>query len=215
MPVLANFETIWVIIIIFSVISQIVKSIKKGKTQTPGVTPGSQRDNGEGDYKAPDEALQEFLKSLTGQSTPERTAPPPSATQEPWTPVVTRPLSASHRTESTPRRPISAPRGQQRHPRSDQHFTKPPAHLPAPVRETPRTAPMQTLYQATEYGRRTDVAPDVVIERASPGRTAEGLSLFDELRRDLASSRSSRKAMLLREILGPCAALRAFPDANS
>lgn len=96
MPVLANFEAIWVVIIAVSVIAQIVKGLKKiAAQQAPGSKPHppmrtsnsapSGNRNGLDDNQQvilPRDALQAFLRNLAGDSAlpsqPVRVIKPPA-----------------------------------------------------------------------------------------------------------------------------------------
>lgn len=96
MPVLANFEAIWVVIIVISVIAQIVKGLKKAAAQqapenkpaypmrAPNSTLVGNSSALEGDQQEilPKDALQAFLRNLAGesaiQSPPVRVVKPPA-----------------------------------------------------------------------------------------------------------------------------------------
>ena len=108
MPVLANIELIWVIIVIISVIAQIRKGMKKATGQPGKPTPGGQDAAPEREpYVAPDEALREFLESLAGK--PSRTEPPatPRPAVAPQPAVVQRPRR--HPARRMPSAPPAAP----------------------------------------------------------------------------------------------------------
>jgi len=122
MPVLANFEVIWVVIIVISVIAQIVKGLKKVAAQQAQVTQPAAR--------------------------PQRLPSPP---------------------------PVALP-------------IMPRAEPPAPLK--------------TE-----DVAPAVTLEEM-PHKQVGNAFILLEIKQGLRDRNSIRKAVIMREILGPPLALR-------
>lgn len=200
MPVLANIEAIWIIIVIVSVIAQIVKGAKKiSGPKQPGVGPDrtSGGNAGQRDFVAPDAALQDFLKSLTGESAVtviESPKPRPQTPMRAAGPASARSAALQPQRRPPPRRVIN-----------------PPAHRPiqAPAITAvppPLQVPARTYMPVVFH---TEESTEVTLEStASTGLPAHSSLLGEELRRDLASIHSVRKAILLREILGPPLALR-------
>lgn len=191
MPVLAKIEVIWVIIIVFSVIAQIVKGIKKVSAQAPGKKPGSQgptppqpaSQTGK-DFVAPDQALREFLQNLSGY------APSP-----------------------TPMPSVPAPPPQSLAQQNQRRIIKPPSHFPAApgkrpslqAQPTKRYIPTPTPAASNSY---KEEAPPVMLEILSP-TPAIALELeIESLRKELSTPSSARKAIIMREILGPPLAFR-------
>lgn len=186
MPVLANSDIIWVIIVIVSVIAQLVKGAKKVASQAQVKSTGadgagsSVKGGGQKpDFVAPDEALQEFLRSLGGGQKPAGGPSAPSPVQA-----------------------ISATRGiSGAWPRKSVRANRPP--IGPPIQETP-------LSKSSEVCTAGDltIQEDVVLEKTSPGTRTTASILGEAIRKDLSDTEAIRKAIMLREILGPPVALR-------
>lgn len=184
MPVLANMDVIFVIIVIVSVISQIIKGAKKVTSQAPGTPSGSGSPKpvdavGEQrDFVAPDDALQEFLRTLGSGEKPAARAAAASPIQKK---SARRGLvQAQAAVKNTPRRKV--------------------------VREVkPQALPISipTVVQAP----RDHVQEAVVLEKFAARRTNASI-LGDAIRKDLLNADAIRKAIVLREVLGPPVALR-------
>jgi len=183
MPVLANIEAIWVAIIIISVIAQIVKGARKVASQAPGkstgqgeATPGG-LDGERREFVAPDEALQDFLRTLTGEK------------------PVSRPAAASPVQATSRRRGLSQP------PAAVQTPPRPPVRRETGSPAMPKRSPAVTRTTAG------NVQDAVVLEKLSTRKTAASI-LGEAIRKDLSNAVAIRKAIILREVLGPPVALR-------
>jgi hypothetical protein len=187
MPVRANIEIIWVIIVIISVIAQVIKGARKVASQAPGTNNGADETlpGGKGvnaqkrEFIAPDEALQDFLRTLGGGQKPAAKPTAPS------------PVQAKSPTRGISRQQVK-PGRQAYQPVSNQTIPAMPRHKPADA--------------APAYVQ--SVQDSVVLEKTSSGRqTAAGI-LGLAIRKDLSDAESIRKAIVLREVLGPPIALR-------
>lgn len=181
MPVIANSEAIWVIIIIVSVIAQIVNAAKKATTRqaqgrghkypiqtlnAASVENKNDVEDGQQEIVPPADALQEFLRNLAGESVPPR---PPVTTARP---------------------PIDA-----RYDRQPVRVIKPPAYFPerpAPQMFAPPSPEAKPVIQET--------APPVTLDD-TPRKPPRAGSLAEELKRELRDCKNLRKAILLREII--------------
>ncbi len=187
MTVLANIEVIWVVIII-SVIVQVIKGVKKVASQAQGKNTGADGAGSGGkaggqkpDFVAPDEALQEFLRTLGGGQKPAAR------------PIAPRPVQAK-----SPTRGVSQPQAQAR------RRMHPPAVSNQPIPATPRYEPVH--HAAPAYTQSVQEA--VVLEKTPSDRTTAASIFIDAIRKDLSDAEAIRKAIVLREILGPPLALR-------
>ncbi len=183
MPVLANIEVIWVIIVIVSVIAQIVKSAKKGAAQAPGKATGAGESpprgtNGQNrEFVAPDEALQDFLRTLSGEKPAAKTA------------------------AASPVQAISRRRGLSQSRAAAQTQPRPSAmrdNRPPPVTSRPPAAIRSSV---------GSVQDSVVLEKFAARKTSASI-LGEAIRKDLSDAQAIRKAIVLREVLGPPVALR-------
>jgi len=193
MPVYANIEAIWVVIIIISVIAQIVKGVKKAASQQrppgntarpphPAVAPSGRDDSRErrpANVEEPVDALQEFLRSLAGETpTPRPPRPAPPVTRQP---VVPPGVPRAKPARTTHRAPAVA------------------------VREN---VPM-TEYRPVEpiLREETDVAPAVTLDHELHEPSRAG-AIARDIKRGMGDRKAIRRAVVLREILGPPLALR-------
>ncbi len=181
MPVLANIEVIWVIIIIGSVIAQIIKGAKKVAAQAPKATGADEATSGGSksrDFIAPDEALQEFLLSRgAGEKPADR-------------PAAASPVQAiSARRGLSQARAIATPLA----PKKVKREVRQPV-LPPPIAAMPQP-------------RADKVQQAVVLEKYIKRETSASL-LGEAIRKDLSNAEAIRKAIVLREVLGPPVALR-------
>ncbi len=209
MPVHANIEAIWVVIIVISIVAQIVKAVRKAAAQAqgkgigkgigPGMNSQSQRraldsvsartgepDGAGREFVAPEDALQEFLRSLAGENStpPPPPPPPPPRPPRPAPMVVARP---------------SGSKAPSRHPA---RIIKPPAHLPPkPVHQ--QVSPPVMMPKPME----AEVAPEVTLDNELQKPSVDGATVQD-IKRVLHDRKTIREAILLREILGPPLALR-------
>jgi len=185
MTVLANAEIIWVFIII-SVIVQVIKFLKKVASQAQGKNTGADGGAGAGgkggqkpEFVAPDEALQEFLRTLGGGQNPAA---------RPTAPKPVQVISAT--------RGISQPQAQARR----------RMHLQAISQPIPVTPRYEPAHATPAYAQSVQEA--VVLEKY-PSDKATAASIFiDAIRKDLSDAEAIRKAIVLREVLGPPIALR-------
>ncbi|HAS81119.1 MAG TPA: hypothetical protein DCS43_00180 [Verrucomicrobia bacterium] len=187
---------IWVVIVIASVIGQIVKGARKVSAQAPGKgnaptarqTEGSASEGTRQQTGSPDpaEALQDFFRSLSGQPTPPPRLLPPELIQQ----------------RKARKDLLKRQQEQRRHTKTLTH--------PTP------TAPVLTPAEPADYQESNahDQGTDQVIlatgfPQHGSAHTATGEhSLAHILRQELSSRDTARKAMILREILGPPLALR-------
>ncbi len=180
MTVHANIEAIWIIIVIITVIVQVVKGARKVSSQTPGQSSqpkdphrSPQRDfsqeTARQDTVAPDQALQEFLRNLTGQPA----VPPP--------PPPTTPKTLPSRVEK---------------PRS--------AHEP----RSAYAAGTATSTRKTVNDRRLPRSPESSVELEVVNQDGSTLRIDGDIKKEARNIRAIRKAIVMREILGPPLALR-------
>ena len=207
MPVHANIEAIWVVIIVISIVAQIVKAVRKAAAQAQGkglgkgigmndlgqrraLDPGSARtgepDGAGRDFVAPEQALQDFLRSLAGENSipPPSPPPPPPRPPRPAPMVVARP---------------SGSKAPSRHPA---RIIKPPAHLPPKPVPQP-VAPPVVILKPVE----AEVAPAVTLDNELH-KPSDVSTTVQDIKRGLRDRKTVRKAIILREILGPPLALR-------
>ena len=189
-----GFEAIfWIVVIVGSLIAQIVKASRQGKQrrdamgEAPQAGPGGERPQ-----SAPNEDLEAFLRNLSGEKPRRRktTSPPPPP---PPPPPLASPAQAARRRKKPP-----VPRAKPAVPRA-----KPVASVPPPVtakRAAARRQPAGAAEQDRTWRLRTKSAYALKKEQAERKRS--------ELLDALDGADSIRKAVLLREILGPPVALR-------
>lgn len=182
MPVLANIEVIWVIIIIGSVIAQIIKGAKKVASQAPGKSTGAGEADTGGDrqreFVGSDDALQAFLQTLGGGEKPAAKATAASAVQAI---SARRGLSQARATVKKPSRPQAMREVRQQ-----------ALPLPIPAVHQPKAGKVQDA---------------VVLEKFTKRETSASI-LGEAIRKDLSNADAIRKAIVLREVLGPPVALR-------
>ncbi len=186
MTVLASIEIIWVIIVIVSVIAQVIKGAKKVASQAPGKNTGADEAavGGKGgggqmrEFAAPDEALQEFLRTLGGGQKP-----------------VAKATAANTAKAISARRGLTQARAKVNKQSRQQAMreVRPPV-LPIPVPKAIRSDSAK-------------VQAAVVLEKFSAPKTTASI-LGEAIRKDLSDAEAIRKAIVLREVLGPPLALR-------
>ena len=196
MKSLANIELIWALFIIITVVAQIVKGAKKVASQAPGKTeegapPGSPRETP--DRGTREDELRKFLETLAGgQPQPPKpaAAPPPiphPARQQ--APTVRRQPATVRQQPPTVRRPKPGVATQ--------------APEQAPYRAVPSTDSTVTRHRATAGA----VAPaSMHVETARAEMRTSALQAM--LKKELQGVAARRKAIVLREILGPPHALK-------
>lgn len=174
-----------IIIIIVAIIAQIIKA---AKGQKPTITQSDQR-QGDGGYSASEDELKKFLESLSGNiSNTDRAQPPPLP------PPV-------HRMEPPP---IPAAR------------TNKPVIVNKP-KEVLRDLPTYEMlaHEPEQAPVAQHVLPLTAAEVANIKKAETAVFLHrgthplkTKISREIRGKESIRKAILLREILGPCLALR-------
>ena len=183
---------VWFIFIVAVIISKIIKASKESsKSKSQPVSSGSSSKP----YAAPEEELQKFLASLTGQTQsapppvpapPKRVASPPAQpTQRPAAPVPVM------KTPQVRRQPARA---------------KPVAPPPPPLRGQRRTPVAASKPRPAVV--RHDQKPHGAYDEECGVCLDEGIVKREDLILDLKGSHSLKKAIVLREVLGPPIALR-------
>ena len=172
-----------VIIIIVAIIAQIIKAAKGTK---PTIKPPD-LSQGEGGYTAAEDELKKFLESLSGNTSSADTVQPP-----PLPLPVSRSQASMVRPVPQPRQVIDTRQQQEtirQTPRRDVTVTE---------RSTIQAAPPPVPSAAMLT---TPAAPAIHIYRKPH-------LLHETIVREIRTKASVRKAILLREIIGPCIALR-------
>ena len=183
MRTLASIEVIWALFIIITVIVQIIKGAKKMSSQAPGKTdegaPGSPREAPERGER--EDELRKFLEALGGgQPQPSK----PTAAPPPVPPTVRRQKQQPTVRRTRPRVPAQEP--------------PPPPRQAAPPQESVVTRHKPTVGA---------VAPAMTHAQASRAQTRTN-ALQAMLKKELQGAAARRKAIVLREVLGPPIALR-------
>jgi len=226
----ADIGVIWAFVIIASIIGQAMKAAKRGGSGTPsGGAPSG------GATRAPDDELREFLESI-GQRTARPAAPPaPSPTSSAVRPApprpapprtVPRPTAARSvpPTSVTTRQPIAPARPKpevtERHVRpsapprlrpADARRARPTrASKPASASASPAPQPVRRVVAAASKPLTRAVADVPEMRRPELTRARTGL-LRRDLRADLSRRAAIRRAVVLREVLGPPIALNKGP----
>ena len=203
MRAFAGIEALWVLFIVATVIARVIKAARE---QKPGT--GSAPKAPTGDFTAAEEDLREFMESLTGKKA-EKPAPTPEAT-----------------------RPASQPR-QYKQPVRQQSRAPERAAVPAPVRapaEAQRSRPQprtsaparQVVERAPKvHDQHVSVEPPLAAVPAAPvplhvpTRSKQRKPQVDSrIMKDLVDRVAIRKAIVLREILGPPVALRTMSSGS-
>jgi len=184
----AKFEGMfWLIVIVVTIVTQIIKASKRGAVPPPASEPGPDEDEG---YTAPDDELREFLESLAG-------APPKP---KPPAPRTAPPLVQPRPTVAPPPPPTPAP--------VQRRAASPPvrrAPAPAPRRAArPQPIPTVTAAQKPTALPSAEIRTIEVRGSARPRVSVLGKALVSQLREGNALHR----AVLMREILGDPIALR-------
>lgn len=196
MPYLADIDAIiWLVIIVVSIIAQIIKGAKKTASQAPKQenaprsapaerrsTPAKDQRKSPSSYRDRKDELRQFL---------ERIADP---TPEP-VPEVTVPRTRRQAGGQQGRMPPPPPT-RSRQPQTQRE--KRPAMPSAPA------APSVTMRTPSMQATAPDQLPTTVMGTSERTSSAQGR----ELRKLLDKPQSQRRAILLREILGPPLALR-------
>ena len=198
-------DLITLVIFVVVILAQIVKAAK-GKKPTiaaPGTSPAN-----EGSYTAPEDELRKFLESLSGapaaheESRPAQ--PPPVATHVPAPPPRPHPVPHAQPEVLVAPRPAPHPTAQptvaaavKRVPVETHDVVSRPAALPAPA-----LRPYE-LYALQSVKTTSDAAGNPVVHVHR-----ETHHFRKELFAQLSDREAIRKAIVLREILGPCLALR-------
>jgi len=191
MRVFAEAEALWVLFIVATIIARVIKAARDKK---PGkdASPSPNRD-----YKASDAELKEFLGSLTGKK------PAPPTPQVSPTPRVGGQIAPATPKRQTRQRQVQARR--RRKPKPSQPAV-PVVYPQDPLKaDAPPVAPVIPPPPPPVEPAQTAVAPSsgkacVEMKRVS----LVGREIFE----DLANTNATRKAILLREILGPPVAMR-------
>jgi len=197
MPIASGGEGIfWFVVIVFVIVSNIVKAMKKKQDATPPAgSPKPRTPVSKGEY-SPEEELRDFLKRLSQDAD----QPPPLAPARPVAKPPPLPAEVARTTTSSQpgvARPPAPPYAHRARPRPANPHPEPRA--PAVVQAPP--LPQPVVYQA---------APEPV--RASVPAAPDAPTAADKRRADLVAFLKDRgclqEAILLREILDPPLAMR-------
>lgn len=214
-------DLIWVVIIVGSIISEVLKARKKnaakGKPQDSGV-PGGAPPPVEADA-----GLREFLETLSGNTKPQaekNTMSEPFRGQTRVPQAETNPMSDPFRGQTmvpqAEKNPMSDPfRGQNRvpppvpvqKPQLPHHVTLKHRPLPDSALHIDHKKPHSHRHKQHHAAAEQVAASHVVEAPPAKGKEVAG-SMSDRIRADLDSMDSTRRAVVLREILGPPIALR-------
>ncbi len=203
MRAFAGIETLWVLFIIATVIARVIKAARE---QKPGT--GSAPEAPTRDFTAAEEDLREFMESLTGQKAAKPT-PAPEATKS-----VPRPRPQPQPVRQQPRSPEQAAVPVTVRPRADAPRPKPqPRRRPPdiPVVERPPKVHEQHA-AAVQSGANMPVAPAPLLVPAE--RRARQSQDDLHIMKELIDRAAIRKAIVLREILGPPVALRTMSSGS-
>lgn len=205
MRVTAGVEALWVLLILASIIARVIKAAKE---QKPGKGSSPESD---GDYKASSSDLKDFLESLSG-SKPAK----PSAGVD--SPAQARgqiaPARQTAKRAQTPRVARSAQAAPQRvapvaTPRS---VAPPPRQAVAPVRqrrERPVPVAAPRIVPPVKPSPVKSSPPEIpkTVKHAAVARQEKTTRMSRDIFKSLRNIDSTRKAIVLREILGPPMAL--------
>ncbi|MBT3192578.1 MAG: hypothetical protein HN341_08490 [Verrucomicrobia bacterium] len=195
MPALANIGVIWAIFIVISIVAQVIKASKKVSSEAPGTDDGPRG----GPAESNDE-LRQFLEQLGGggAATPKPLPPRPPA---PPRPAVQRReptmrVSPEDHRQNTPQATPSVVRRRAvtEAPPHEPHATPPP---PPAVPERVRPKPQKQRSETVQ----------IELPASSASQAASKLQRL--IRDELQQTEDTRKAIVLREVLGPPLALRS------
>jgi len=183
MPILAGGgDLIWVVVVVGSIISQIIKA-RKNAADTPPKSQTRQSGGGGRDFVAPNDELRDFLKSI-GAPTP----PPVNQT------------------------PVQKPVQRRAQPVQVRHAaTNIPPPLPAQSRIKHKPSPLeikreQQQKKSTSHRQPLLQKQPIITEVESMSTKKNPLTRM--IKKELQNLDDTRKSIVLREILGPPIALR-------
>jgi len=223
MTVHASIEGLfWIVVVVVSVIAQLVKASKE-KQQKQAASPSRPEPGGErrvAPSKSVDEDLREFFNRLGGGAADEAPSRPttparPAARERPVPPPVPPPPAA--RVKATPRRgpapripvpdsrTVPFPRRESRQRVQAAGARQVATAPPIPFRPAAPVTGVQASYGDAAYPRRSVAAR---VRTGQAMQPVDALSLHRRVRAELRDPDAVRRAVLLREILGPPAALR-------
>lgn len=204
MRAFAGVEVLWILLIVASIIARVIKAAKE---QKPGKESSPES---AGDYKASSSDLKDFLESLSGakQVRPSAGANPPKSARGQIAPAR-RTAKRSQAQKARP--PVQAPARQVAPPVAPPRSVAPPprprAVAPAPQRQerpAPVPAPQTTTPVKPSPVKST---PKEMVTTVKFAGTKQTNRMSREILNSLRDIDSTRKAIVLREILGPPVAL--------
>ena len=192
----------WLIVTVIVVISQVLKANKKSGAQPPAAAPGERaRESG------PGEELQRFMESLGGNARPTPAAPPKLPQTAPHDPARGTAFQTGRKQTASPAayakaKPVVYAKARPNAELSRKRVPPPPTRPIPPVPEIPDawTKPRQTAFQHFRHSDDLGIKADAQAESLKQLRHGIG--------DDLVGIAHLRKAMVLKEILGPPLALR-------